>query len=69
VDEPDQPTFRSASDDNSAALRQVADEAGPCTIYYGDAGRVREGFAIALGLLGFGRMTGDAASTPPEKGE
>jgi hypothetical protein len=39
-------------------------------VYYGDAVRVREGFAIALGLLGLGGgMVDDVTRAQSEDGE
>ena len=37
-----------------AVPRPAESQGGPTVVYYGDAARVREGFAIALGLLGLG---------------
>ena len=36
----------------SAQPRLTSSQAGSAVTYYGDAARVREGFAIALGVLG-----------------
>jgi hypothetical protein len=38
----------------TAVLRPAESQSGPTVVFYGDAARVREGFAIALGLLGLG---------------
>jgi hypothetical protein len=35
-------------------LRPADSQGGSTVTFYGDAARVREGFAIALGLLGLG---------------
>jgi hypothetical protein len=37
-----------------SAVPRPAESGGSTVAYYGDAARVREGFAIALGLLGLG---------------
>jgi hypothetical protein len=58
VDEENHQTFRSPSSclpaGESTVLRPAESQGGSTVAYYGDAARVREGFAIALGLLGLG---------------
>jgi hypothetical protein len=57
VDEEKHQTSRSPSGlptGESAVLRPADSQGGSTVTFYGDAARVREGFAIALGLLGLG---------------
>jgi hypothetical protein len=58
VDEENHQTSRSQSGclptGEPAVLRPAESQDGSTIAYYGDAARVREGFAIALGLLGLG---------------
>jgi hypothetical protein len=58
VDEENHQTSRSPSSrlptGESAVLCPAESQGGSTVAYYGDAARVREGFAIALGLLGLG---------------
>ena len=56
MDEQNNQTSRSGSGGSptgeSAVLRPADSQGGSTVAYYGDAARVREGFAIALALLG-----------------
>jgi hypothetical protein len=58
VDEENHQTSRSQSGclptGEPAVLRPAESQDGSTIAYYGDAAPVREGFAIALGLLGLG---------------
>jgi hypothetical protein len=51
-------------------LRSADSKSSSTVVYYGDAVRVREGFAIALGLLGLGGgMVDDVTRAQSEDGE
>ena len=58
MDEENHQTSRSLSDSlpsgESAVPCPAESQGGSTVAYYGDAARVSEGFAIALGLLGLG---------------
>jgi hypothetical protein len=76
VDEEDhQTSSRSGSNGSctgeSAAPRPDESQGGAAVTYYGDAARVREGFAIALGLLGLsaGMVDSLTRNQPEEEGE
>jgi hypothetical protein len=74
MDEPNHQTPRSGNGDlptdESAAPRRAASQDDSTVAYYGDAERVREGFAIALGLLGLSTpMVNDATQAQSEDGE
>lgn len=74
MDEPDHQTSRSGSGDlhadESAASRSAASQDGSTVAYYGDAARVREGFAVALELLGLSTpMVNNATQARSEGGE
>lgn len=50
--------------------RAAGSRVGSTIAYYGDAARVREGFAIALGLLGLSAgMVDGLTRNQPEEGE
>jgi hypothetical protein len=54
----------------SEIQRSADSRVGSTIAYYGDAARVREGFAIALGLLGLSAgMVGGLTRNQPEEGE
>jgi hypothetical protein len=71
VDEENHQTSpRSGGNGESAAPRPDASQGGATVVYYGDAARVSEGFAIALGLLGLGAEMADRLTcNQPEEGE
>jgi hypothetical protein len=54
----------------SAQPRLTLNQTGSTVAYYGDAARVREGFAIALGILGLSAgMEDDVMHNQSEGGE
>ena len=54
----------------SVMLRPADSKSSSTVVYYGDAARVREGFAIALGLLGLSEgLVDDATRAQSEDGE
>ena len=74
MDEESHQTFQSPSGSlpagESAVLRPADSKSSSTVVYYGDAVRVREGFAIALGLLGLGGgMVDDVTRAQSEDGE
>ena len=74
MDEQNNQTSRSGScgspTGESRVQRPVGSRVGSTIAYYGDAARVREGFAIALGLLGFSApMVDDVTRDRSEDGE
>jgi len=56
MDEQDHQTSQTGSGgsptDESTQPRPIPSQTASTVVYYGDAAQVREGFAIALGLLG-----------------
>ena len=74
MDEQNHQTSRSGSCGSSTGKSEVQRPAGrrvgSTIAYYGDAARVREGFAIALGLLGLSAgMVDGLTRNQPEEGE
>ena len=74
MDEQNNQTFRSGScgspTGESEVRRPAGSPVGSTIAYYGDAARVREGFAIALGLLGLRAGMEDGLTRhQPEEGE
>ena len=74
MDERNHQTSRSGSGDlpadESAAPRPAVSQDGLSIAYYGDPELVKEGFAIALGLLGLSTpIVNDATQTQSEGGE
>jgi hypothetical protein len=74
MDEKDHQTSRSGTGSApigvSAVRPPAGSQDGSTVTYYGDAARVREGFAIALGLLGFSApMVDDVTRDRSEDGE
>jgi hypothetical protein len=66
MDEQNHQTSRSGSGGSRPADSRV----GSTIAYYGDAARVREGFAIALGLVGLSAgMVDGLMRNQPEEGE
>ena len=74
MDEQKNQTSRSGScgspTGESEVQRAAGSRVGSTIAYYGDAARVSEGFAIALGLLGFSAgMVDGLTRNQPEEGE
>ena len=74
MDEQNNQTSRSGScgspTGESKVQRSADSRVGSTIAYYGDAARVREGFAIALGLLGLSAgMVDGLTRNQPEEGE
>jgi hypothetical protein len=74
MDEQNHQTSRSESGGSPTGESEVQHPAhsrgGSTIVYYGDAARVKEGFAIALGLLGLSAGTVDGLTdNQPEEGD
>jgi hypothetical protein len=72
VDEENHQTSRSPNGclpTGESAVLRPAESGGSTVTYYGDAARVREGFAIALGLLGLGAGVNGVSCNQAEDGE
>ena len=74
MDEQNHQTSRSGScgspTGESEVQRAAGSRVGSTIAYYGDAARVREGFAIALGLMGLSAgMVDGLTRNQPEEGE
>jgi hypothetical protein len=74
MDEQNNQTSRSGSCGSPTGESEVqcpaGSRVGSTIAYYGDAARVREGFAIALGLLGLSAgMVDGLTRNQPEEGE
>ena len=71
MDEQNNQTSRSGScgspTGESKVQRSADSRVGSTIAYYGDAARVREGFAIALGLLGLSAGTVDGVTRGESK--
>jgi hypothetical protein len=73
MDEENHQTSRSPSGssptDEPAVPRPAESQGGSAVVYYGDAARVREGFVIALGLLGLDAGVDGVSCNQAEDGE